>query len=100
MDEFAQNIYTNLYYVPKGRVITYGQLATLAGFPNHSRHVGKVLSQLPKETQLPWYRVVNAQGKISLQGGRFERQKQLLEEENILIKDNGSVSNFKQVVMP
>ncbi|KAB2823256.1 MULTISPECIES: MGMT family protein [Aliivibrio] len=100
MDEFAQNIYTNLYYVPKGRVITYGQLAKLAGFPNHSRHVGKILSKLPKETQLPWYRVVNAQGKISLQGDRFERQKQLLEEENILIKDNGSVSNFKQVVMP
>ncbi|RYU66985.1 MGMT family protein [Aliivibrio finisterrensis] len=99
MDEFAQNIYTNLYYVPKGRVITYGQLAKLAGFPNHSRHVGKILSKLPKETQLPWYRVVNAQGKISLQGERFERQKQLLEEENILIKDNGSVSNFKQVVM-
>ena len=100
MDEFAQNIYTNLYYVPKGRVITYGQIAKLAGFPNHSRHVGKILSKLPKETQLPWYRVVNAQGKISLQGDRFERQKQLLEEENILIKDNGSVSNFKQVVMP
>ncbi|MCP3698025.1 MAG: MGMT family protein [Aliivibrio sp.] len=99
MDEFAQNIYTNLYYVPKGRVITYGQLAALAGFPNHSRHVGKILSKLPKETQLPWYRVVNAQGKISLQGDRFERQKQLLEEENILIKDDGSISNFKQVVM-
>ncbi|MDD9155479.1 MGMT family protein [Aliivibrio sp. S4TY2] len=100
MDEFTQSIYTNLYYVPKGRVITYGELATLAGFPNHSRHVGKVLSQLPKETLLPWHRVVNAQGKISLQGGRFEKQKQLLEEEDILIKENGSVSNFKQVVMP
>lgn len=100
MDEFAQSIYTNLYYVPKGRVITYGQLAKLAGFPNHSRHVGKVLSKLPKESQLPWHRVVNAQGKISLQGERFERQRKRLEEESVVIKENGRVLNFEQVVMP
>lgn len=100
MDEFTQRIYTNLYYVPSGRVITYGQLATLAGFPNHSRHVGKVLSKLPKDTQLPWYRVVNAQGKISLLGDKFEKQRRLLEEEGILIREDGKISHFKQVVMP
>lgn len=100
MDEFTQSIYTNLYYVPLGRVITYGQLATLAGFPNHSRHVGKVLSKLPKDTQLPWYRVVNAQGKISLLGDKFEKQRRLLEEEGIFIREDGRIFHFKQVVMP
>ena len=89
-----------LFRSPSGRVITYGQLATLAGFPNHSRHVGKVLSKLPKDTQLPWYRVVNAQGKISLLGDKFEKQRRLLEEEGILIREDGKISHFKQVVMP
>lgn len=100
MDEFTQSIYTNLYYVPSGRVITYGQLAKLAGFPNHSRHVGKVLAKLPKDTQLPWYRVVNAQGKISLSGDKFEKQRKLLEEEGVLIREDGRIFHFKQVVMP
>lgn len=100
MNEFIQNICTNLYYVPKGRVITYGQLAKLAGFPNHSRHVGKVLSKLPNDTQLPWYRVVNSQGKISLSGDKFEEQRKLLEEEGVSIREDGKIIYFKQIVMP
>ena len=99
MDEFIHSIYLNLFYVPKGKLITYGQLAALAGFPKHSRHVGKVLSQLPKDSKLPWHRVVNSQGKISLQGEGFETQKKKLENEGIVIRDDGKIMHFKQVVM-
>lgn len=99
MDEFIHSIYLNLFYVPKGRLITYGQLAALAGFPKHSRHVGKVLSRLPQNSKLPWYRVVNSQGKISLQGKRFEMQKKKLEEEGIVVREDGKILYFKQVVM-
>lgn len=96
MEEFTQNIYTILSYMEKGKLITYGQLASQAGYPAHSRHVGKILARLPKETRLPWFRVVNSQGKISLQGDAFIRQKKLLEEDGIKITDDGKIMQFKQ----
>jgi len=96
MDEFAQNIYTILSYLGEGKLTTYGQLAKQAGFPHHSRHVGKILARLPKDSRLPWFRVVNSQGKISLVGDAFIRQKTLLEKEGIAITEQGKVVKFKQ----
>jgi len=96
MDEFAQNIFTILLYLEKGKLITYGQLASQAGFPAHSRHVGKILARLPKDTRLPWHRVVNSQGKISLKGDAFIRQKTLLEEEQIEMTEQGKIIQFKR----
>lgn len=94
--EFEQNIYTLLSFLGEGKLTTYGQLAKQAGFPHHSRHVGKVLSRLPKGTRLPWHRVVNAQGKISLSGNSFLRQKTLLEQEGIEVTEDGKIIKFKQ----
>ncbi|EHN70010.1 MGMT family protein [Aliivibrio fischeri] len=99
MNEFTQSIYMNLAQIPKGRIISYGQLAKLAGYPNHSRHVGKTLAKLPKDTTLPWHRVVNSQGKISLSGDSFYKQKERLEKEGIVICESGKIINFKQVIM-
>jgi len=99
MDEFAQNIYTLLLYLEKGQLTTYGKLANEAGFPHHSRHVGKILAKLPKDTRLPWFRVVNSQGKISLTGEAFVRQKSLLEKEGIEITEQGKIIKFKQYLL-
>jgi len=96
MEEFAQNVYTILSYLDKGKLITYGQLASQAGYPAHSRHVGKILAKLPKDSRLPWFRVVNSQGKISLAGEAFIRQKTLLEKEGIEITEQGKIVKFKQ----
>ena len=96
MDEFSQNIYTILSFLGEGKLITYGQLASQAGYPAHSRHVGKVLARLPKDTTLPWFRVVNSQGKISLKGDAFIRQKTLLEKEGIKVTEEGKIIKFKQ----
>jgi methylated-DNA-protein-cysteine methyltransferase-like protein len=96
MEEFAQNVYTILSYLGEGKLITYGQLAKQAGFPHHSRHVGKILAKLPKDSRLPWFRVVNSQGKISLIGEAFIRQKTLLEKEGIEITEQGKIVKFKQ----
>tara|TARA_R110001583_G_scaffold11613_13_gene52288 strand:+ start:10136 stop:10435 length:300 start_codon:yes stop_codon:yes gene_type:complete len=98
MDEFAQNIYTILSYLGEGKLTTYGQLAKQAGFPHHSRHVGKILARLPKDSRLPWFRVVNSQGKISLIGDAFIRQKTLLEKEGIEITEQGKIVKFKQYI--
>jgi methylated-DNA-protein-cysteine methyltransferase related protein len=99
MEEFAQNIYTILSFLEKGTLTTYGQLAKQAGFPHHSRHVGKILAKLPKDSRLPWFRVVNSQGKISLQGDAFIRQKALLEAEGIEVTEQGKIVKFKQFLI-
>lgn len=59
-------IYAVVRRIPVGRVATYGQVAALAGLPRHARLVGYALHALPSGTVVPWHRVVNAQGRISL----------------------------------
>ncbi|WP_087019977.1 MGMT family protein [Thaumasiovibrio subtropicus] len=92
MNEFEQQIYAAVYQIPSGSVATYGDIAKLAGYPGYARHVGKVLSSLPKDTQLPWFRIINSQGRISLKGTSLERQMARLREEGILVEPNGKIS--------
>lgn len=54
--------------IPEGRLASYGQVAALAGFPRRPRQVGMVLKGLPPDTELPWHRVVNAEGCIPSRG--------------------------------
>ena len=68
-DERRQRILAVVDSIPRGRVATYGQVAREAGLPRHARLVGKVLATLPTGTKIPWHRVVNSAGKISLRGG-------------------------------
>ena len=74
--------------IPAGRVATYGQLARLAGFPNHARYVGATLRQLPKGSTLPWFRVLKSNGELAFPAGSpaWKRQKKRLEAEGILMK--------------
>ncbi len=71
--------------IPAGKVATYGQVARLAGLPNHARHVGTTLRLLPVGSRLPWHRVVNAKGALSFPEGSesWHRQKSRLEQEGI-----------------
>ena len=70
--------------IPKGKVATYGQIATLAGEPRGARQVVRVLNSSSEKHRLPWFRVINRNGQISLpQGGGYELQKSLLEKEGI-----------------
>ncbi len=68
--------------IPRGRVATYGQVAALAGLPNHARHVGFALHALPEGTRFPWHRVLNARGGISLrsEAGALTQRLRLLRE--------------------
>lgn len=74
--------------IPRGRVATYGQVARLAGFPNHARYVGTTLKNLPKGTSLPWFRILKSNGALAFPVGSaaWKRQKHHLEEEGILLK--------------
>ncbi|WP_028863814.1 MGMT family protein [Psychromonas aquimarina] len=99
MNEFEQSLFTILYYIPAGKLTTYGRLSKAAGYPNHSRHVGKILARLPKDTKLPWFRVVNSQGQISLTGEAFLRQKTLLENEGISVSAEGKIQQFRTLLV-
>jgi methylated-DNA-protein-cysteine methyltransferase related protein len=85
-----QRVYIALAAVPSGTVVTYGQLAELAGLPRAARMVGRILGNLPNETQLPWHRVVNATGEISLpeNSPSFKTQKARLQEEGVVLTNN------------
>ncbi|UTH75809.1 MGMT family protein [Chromobacterium sp. IIBBL 290-4] len=91
--EFARRVLALLAQVPAGRVITYGELAAQAGFPRHSRHVGRLLGHLPDGVQAPWHRVLGAGGRLSRPGSQHaDWQKLLLEEEDVEFNANGKVS--------
>lgn len=96
-DELAQIILAVVALIPFGKVASYGQVAALAGLPRHARLVGRVLSRMDESSQIPWHRVINSQGQISLSRlddlGYNEQQARLLSE-GILFK-NGKVS-FKE----
>ena len=88
-----QRVYIALAEVPPGKVVTYGQLADLAGLPRAARLIGHILRNLPAETLLPWHRVINGAGKISL-GPETEsglRQRARLQEEGVVF-NNGRIS--------
>ena len=70
--------------IPEGAVATYGQVAELAGLPRQARRVGGVLAALPHDSRLPWHRVVNAQGRISLPEPGTRRQRELLRAEGVV----------------
>lgn len=84
-------IWRTVQLIPYGTVATYGQIADLAGLPGRARMVGKALGEVPKtgwdKQPVPWYRVINSQGKISfpVNSEYFFKQKGLLQEEQIVV---------------
>jgi len=87
-------VYQLVAAIPKGKVTSYGQIAKLAGYPNHARIVGNILKNLPSDTSLPWHRVINAQGKISFpqNSDAYQRQRLLLEKEGVSFKNSKVIS--------
>ena len=88
--ENRQAVLTALASVPAGKVVSYGDLAREAGLPGAARAIGRILRTLPKDTVLPWHRVVNARGEISIphQGALVQRER--LEAEDVVFL-NGRV---------
>jgi methylated-DNA-protein-cysteine methyltransferase-like protein len=89
-DEAAAAICAVIRRIPKGWVATYGQVAALAGLPRRARLVGRVLQGLDPASDIPWHRVVNANGEVSYspsRNGGDVLQKQLLEKEGVQFDD-------------
>ncbi len=101
LGEHVQALYNAMYQVvrriPSGRVITYGQLAELAGRPGAARAAGAAMRAVPPELGLPWQRVLGkrskGQGQVNIHdpiGGAVQRQ--LLEAEGVVFSASGGVS--------
>ena len=82
-------IYGQVKRIPRGRVVTYGQVAKLAGYPGRARQVGYALAATPEDLDLPWHRVVSAKGRVSPRrgSGMHRLQRALLEAEGVSFHD-------------
>jgi methylated-DNA-protein-cysteine methyltransferase-like protein len=93
MKPFTLEVIQIIKSIPEGYVMTYGQIAELAGSRRGARQVVRVLHSLSKAYDLPWHRVVNAKGQIALidEESRY-LQKLYLVKEGILVDDNGLIN--------
>ncbi len=92
MHDFGEKVFAIIGKIPRGKVLTYGQVATLAGVPRAARIVGGILYQRGLAARLPWQRVINAQGKLSTyRVGMGEEQRRLLETEGIKFDKAGAL---------
>ena len=91
--ELKQLILQTVASIPRAKVASYGQIARLCGYPGYARYVGSVLKQLPKDTTLPWHRVINGKGEIAFPTGSeaYARQYSLLSREGVNF-ENGKIS--------
>lgn len=89
MTPFTENVIHIIKRIPEGKVMTYGQVARLAGSPRGARQVVRILHSMSKKYQLPWHRVINSKGEISLKEGE---QQFLLESEGIEVSPSGVIS--------
>ena len=95
-DTYFQKIKDIIKSIPEGKVATYGQIAAYAGNPRGTRQVVWVLHSFSQKDNLPWHRVINKKGRISLKPGQgYEDQKALLEKEGVLF-DRTDTIDFDQ----
>ena len=84
LTQFTQKALKIISHIPEGRVLTYGRAAAMAGNARGARQISRLLHSMSKKHDLPWHRIVNSKGKISLKPSRgYELQKALLESEGI-----------------
>ena len=91
--EFNKRIYELAKMIPRGRVATYGQLASMAGNPNGARMAGRAMKNAPRNMDVPCHRVVNAVGDTA-PDYVFEsksHQRAMLEAEGVIFKSNGKI---------
>jgi methylated-DNA-protein-cysteine methyltransferase-like protein len=94
-DGTYQRIYRAVARIPRGRVATYGQVAALAGMPRAARQVGYALAALHDDgSGVPWHRVINASGEISMRAEPMfaDLQRSMLESEGVEFDGRGRVS--------
>lgn len=92
MTDFTIKVIDIISSIPEGFVCTYGQIAAAAGNPKGSRQVSRILHTCSSTHNLPWHRVINSKGKISLpEGAGFEEQASMLAGEGVELNNSQAV---------
>lgn len=92
MERFTENVITIIKRIPRGKVMSYGQIARVAGNPRSARQVVRILHSMSKKYNLPWHRVLNVKGEISMDDEEFfMTQKTLLEQEGVVFKGENKI---------
>ncbi|MGE8081036.1 MGMT family protein [Peribacillus loiseleuriae] len=93
MQPFTEKVITIIQNIPEGNVMTYGQIAKLAGSPRGARQVVRILHSMSEKYHLPWHRVVNSKGLIGIKDDEhFHVQKLALQSEGVEFMMNGSIN--------
>jgi methylated-DNA-protein-cysteine methyltransferase-like protein len=89
MSKFTQRVIDVVSKIPRGRVVSYGQVAMYVGVPRAARQVGWILNRMT-DVSMPWWRVINNKGRISIKGSQYsaDEQRRLLLKEGIDVKDD------------
>lgn len=89
MSKFKSGVIRIVNLVPYGKVVSYGQVALYLGVPRAARQVGWILNGLEEKVSVPWWRVVNNTGRISIKGSKYSANEQrgLLEGEGVKVSD-------------
>jgi len=96
VNEFTNQVVNIIEHIPSGKVMAYGQIAKYAGNPWGARQVVRILNSMSTKYHLPWHRVINAKGEISLTGEGGSLQKSLLSSEGIIfIGDKIDLSSYQ-----
>jgi methylated-DNA-protein-cysteine methyltransferase-like protein len=91
-EHFTSEVIRLIKSIPRGKVATYGQIASLAGFYPSVRRVVWILHFCSNKEALPWHRVVNRRGTISLKpGAGYEKQKEMLKKEGIVFDERDRI---------
>lgn len=89
---FTHRVREIIRQIPRGKVTTYGIIAAGAGSNNGARQVARILHSSSTKYDLPWHRVINKQGRISLAPGNgYELQRQLLQDEGVTFDQTDSI---------
>lgn len=88
---FQDIIYHLIGSIPKGRVVTYGTLARMAGYSTYVRQVCQVIRTIPADSLLPCHRIINGQGKLSVKGESYTRHKKALISEGVVFDSNDKI---------
>ena len=91
--QFFQKVWTIVAHIPQGKVATYGQIAAMLGNPRAARTVGWALHSTPADLDIPWQRVINAQGRISTDCGEHSPNLQ-----RFLLENEGVQFNIKDLI--
>lgn len=89
---FTEKVIKIIQNIPEGKVMTYGQIARVAGSPRAARQVVRILHSMSHKHHLPWHRVINSKGQISIQHEEgYHEQLLSLEAEGVEIGPNGVI---------